>query len=286
MSDFRRKILSIKQDAPVPPIPTKGWEEITRVTTVGTTQITIPSGYDEIGFFIIGGGGSGHGDFYNSGNSGNGGNGGCVNYFEVPYTLSACSVTVGKGGDAGQSKGNSNNGVASSVTYDGSTYTSAGGYGGYNGSGNNTKQENGGIGGSARWGGYYGQDMFDWCSTHTPLDGSYPTSTWAYGSKGEDGLPNPFDENDTSLYGAGGGAGQNSYDIPSGYVVGPAMQGGLNGGGAGGYGTNNSQQNRGQSGSFYGAGGGGGSFSSNHTYGQGGAGYQGIVIIYGKCNKK
>lgn len=56
------------------------------------------------------------------------------------------------------------------------------------------------------------------------------------------------------------------------------------GGGRGGGGRNNNATNRGGDATFYGAGGGGGAFSSNHGYGAGGAGYQGIVIIYGKTS--
>ena len=258
------------------------WEEVARITTIGTTIISLPT-CSELGFFIVGGGGSGHGDFNSSRHTGNGGNGGCVNSFVVPFSVTSCSVTVGKGGAYGPSQYGSNNGSDSYVSYNGTTYASIGGYGGSNTPNiSNIKQENSGIGGCARWCGYSSIDMYNWCSTHTSLE-IYPdqTVTWGnYGSMGEDGLPNPFDKSDTNLYGSGGGGSQNAYDIPSGYCVGPAILGGTNGGGDGGYGSNNAITNKGQDGSFYGAGGGGGSFSSNHTYSQGGAGYQGIVIIY------
>ena len=274
MSNFRRRlILALKT-------PSHGWVEIMRVTTIGTTTVNLPKIYKQLGFFVVGGGGSGHGDFSGGGNSGSGGNGGCVNHFIVPFNMSSCSVTVGRGGITGQSRKNSNNGSASYVVYDGVTYQSNGGYGGSNTPGKaNTKQKNSGIGGFARWGGYQNLAMYNWCANHTALE-VYPGTTTTYGGKGENGLPNPFDEADTNLYGAGGGGSQNAY-LPTGYV-GPAISGGVRGGGSGGYGNNNTATNRGQDGSFYGAGGGGGSFSSNHSYSQGGAGYQGIIIIYGK----
>lgn len=280
MSNYRRKILAefnrIK------------WIEIARFTTIEKNIqhiLTIPQYIKNLGFFIVGGGGSGHGDFNNARSPGNGGNGGCVNSWIIPINGNIFNITVGKGGASGKSQSNSNNGESSSITYNGTTYTSSGGYGGTNNSGNlNTKQINSGIGGCARWGGYPSIDMYNWCSTHTALE-IYPdpTVTWGKnGSKGEDGLHNPFDPLDINLYGAGGGAGQNVFDAPSGYYIGPAILGGINGGGAGGYGFDNTIQNIGQDGTFYGAGGGGGSFASKHIYSQGGAGYQGIIIIYGK----
>lgn len=256
------------------------WKEVARITTIGTTTISLPP-CSQLGFFIVGGGGSGHGDFSNARSSGNGGNGGCVNSWIIPINGNIVNITVGKGGASGGSR----SGESSSITYNGTTYTSSGGYGGTNNSGNsNTKQINSGIGGSARWGGYPSIDMYNWCSTHTALE-IYPdpTVTWGnYGAKGEDGLPNPFDPLDINLYGAGGGAGQNAFNVPSYYYTGPAISGGTNGGGTGGYGANNASTNKGLDATFYGGGGGGASFSSNHAYGQGGAGYQGIVIIYGK----
>lgn len=276
MSNFRRRLLLKKHHL------VDGWVEIMRVTTIGRKTVNLPQKYKQLGFFVVGGGGSGHGDFRGGGNSGSGGNGGCVNHFTVPFNASSCSVTVGRGGSTGRSQNNSNNGSASYVVYNGVTYKSDGGYGGSNTQGKaNTKQENSGIGGFARWGGYENSAMYNWCANHTALE-VYPGTKTTYGGKGENGLPNPFDETDTNLYGAGGGGSQNAYR-PVGYV-GPAISGGVKGGGAGGYGRDNTMENRGQDGSFYGAGGGGGTFSSNHSHSQGGAGYQGIIIIYGKSN--
>ena len=272
MSEFRRKLLSKHK--------TYGWVEIAKITTIGTTEVSLPK-YREIGFFVVGGGGSGHSDFSTTRWTGSGGNGGCVNHFTVPFTTTSCTVVVGSGGAKTGVKGSkSNNGSPSSIVYNGITYKSDGGFGGSNSKGElNTKQVNSGLGGFGKWGGYNDEAMYVWCANH-PASELYP-GTIIPGGKGENGLPNQFDETDTNLYGAGGGASQNAY-YPTTLYVGPAIPGGVKGGGDGGYGNNNANTNMGQDGSFYGAGGGGGSFSSKHTYSRGGAGYQGIVIIYGK----
>lgn len=249
------------------------WVEIARFTTTGTTTYTITKKYTQLGFWIVGGGAGGHGDFNTAHWGGNGGNGGQAKAFETIYNSKSITVYVGDGGSGGSAKGAGNSGGGSYVMYNGNTYTSDGGirYSGSNG-GVNTKVEYSGIGGRP-------------CGHGNPQTLYYKASeNEPYGVMGEDGLPNPFDQNDETLYGAGGSAGFDSYDnwttyggtYPTGFA------GGQTGGGNGGYGPNDNILNTGFNGTSPGAGGGGGAFSSNHTHSQGGNGYQGIVIIYGK----
>ena len=90
---------------------------------------------------------------------------------------------------------------------------------------------------------------------------------------GGDGIECPF-YSTGDKYGAGGAGGNTAY-------IHNALQqyGGDTGGGNSGYGNDNTPQNRGADATFYGGGGGGSAFSSNHTYGIGGNGHSGIVII-------
>lgn len=261
------------------------WREIARVTTTGTTTVNIPNTYSQLGFFVVGGGGSGHGDFNSAGHPGNGGNGGCVNHWEIPMSGNTVVVTVGAGGGKSASKGSSKNGSASFVVYNENTYTSDGGYGGTNDANHgmciNTVQTNSGVGGIYIYTSPSSNLAYlEWRATHTALETTVISGTTLNGGAvGQNGYPNPFDETDTNLYGAGGGGGFNAYSGP---VWNAPISGGTTGGGTGGYGAYNTSTNKGLDATFYGGGGGGASFSSSHTYGQGGAGYQGIVIIYGK----
>lgn len=83
---------------------------------------------------------------------------------------------------------------------------------------------------------------------------------------GADGTANPYDTEDTNLYGAGGGGGENQT-----YYV-----GGTTGGGCGANKTDNGSSNTNTAGSFYGAGGGASARNSLACM----AGYQGIIKIY------
>jgi hypothetical protein len=259
------------------------WEEITRVTSIGSSTVTIPSSkYSTIGLFVVGGGGSGHGDFNTARHSGNGGNGGCVNHFIVPFYSGSTSaiVIVGGGGASVSSKADSNNGSFSSVTYNGHTYVSDGGYGGNNNKDTiNTSQTNSGLGGKYK-AGELSADVYNWISTHTSKETGTINSSTYIGSKGCDGVLNKFDPTDLNFYGSGGAAGVNAY-YPNDDRRYPQISGGQTGGGKGGGGDDNNEMNKGGNGLFYGAGGGGGAFSSKHTNSIGGAGHQGIVIIYG-----
>lgn len=272
-----------------PPAPTGSWEEIRRVVN-GDAVVTLTDDYPYIGFWVVGGGASGRSEFSNAHNAGNGGNGGQAIAFGLDYSLIYPSgtqfvITAGYGGAATATGTNraSNPGQESKVVlYSNSTTicSAAGGLAAasYYQPGHddaiNTKVEYSGRGGA-----HCGHG--DPATYYYKADSDHPR-----GVMGEDGLTNPFDPTDLNKYGAGGGAGFDSYDrwstygstYPNGFV------GGTTGGGGGGYGADNNALNRGGDATFYGGGGGGGAFSSSHTYGAGGAGAGGIVIMYGYVN--
>lgn len=272
---------------PAVPQPAEQWVEIARVTTVGTSTVSIPSGYSQIGFWIVGGGAGGAGDRSSSQNAGAGGNGGQAVPVVVERSAAAATVVVGGGGAGGTKSTNASTsgaGGASSVTYNGIAHTAAGGLKAANYGYENSKVANSGTGG-------FGQNGVD-ANFHAVQrsgkagEGNGFTYNGVTHSNtrycnGGDGQPNPFDPNDTNLYGAGGGGGTNAYTASDRAML---SYGGLTGGGNGGYGVAAAANttNRGAAATFYGGGGGGGAFTAQHTYSQGGAGYQGIVIIYGK----
>lgn len=266
--------------------------------------MTLSGSYRQLGFFIVGGGGGGAGDSSSSDNSGAGGNGGVVTSVITMKTSNSITITVGAGGSGGTSNTNtqtSKSGGTSQIVYNGVTYTANGGNGGLPGpiryNNVNWKVENSGCGGgpvngysTTRWdnNGDYSQLLCEKLISGTAGEGEPFSACNASGvfsfacenscyANGGDGLSNPFDSTGTNLYGAGGAGGCNAYRGTK-----YRAYGGDSGGGNGGYGDNSAQTNHGEDGSFYGAGGGGGAFSSTHKYSQGGNGYQGIVIIYGK----
>lgn len=279
------------------PTPEYGWEEIARIIQTGAeTTIDIPEYYSKVGFFIVAGGGGGCGDYNKSDCPGQGGNGGEVNNVIVDNVASSAVAKVGSGGIGGNKTTpdkNTDNGRTaggdSYVVYNGVSYNSVGGYyGGYAAGyskGNLLQTGNRGIGGcGAGLNNYPGNSEFAdyfWngkAGEGEDFDSTHSNTLHIHGG---DGHHNPFDVFDDNLYGAGGGGGCDSYRGYA-YTKTHFGEGGNNGGGNGGYGDNNKSQNKGTDAMFYGGGGGGAAFSSGHTYGQGGSGYQGVVIIYGK----
>lgn len=212
-----------------------------QVFTTNTTFI-VPSGYTKIDVFAVGGGGGGGGDANPQGNSGGGGFGGDVVYTTITVTPGqSIPVVIGAGGAGGG-------------------YTGSGGRGGTTTFG--SVAASGGMGGPGTSAGYNGN--------------SNGGTNGGAGRAGTDGTACPIDVPIASgkLFGARGGGGSSAYGVTH-----PRSPGGNTGGGAGGAGGNNTATNRGESATFYGGGGGGGAFSSSHSYGSGGAGYQGIVIV-------
>lgn len=240
------------------------------------------SGSAYMGLMIVGAGGGGGGDAYSAGGGGGGGCGGEVTIVEDITVLKNVRglVTIGAGGAGGNHGANGANGGETTFEYNNITYTARGGWGGYNPSSlsemnNRPRLGDAGYGGAG--GGYkedynikrYYNRTYEDALAATPL-------TWSV--KGEEGIKNPFDSTDTTIYSSGGGAGYNcynGYDMSSTY---PNYGG--TGAGRGGYGGNNASTNKGAAATSYGCGGGGGAFSSGHSYSQGGNGYQGIVRIY------
>lgn len=259
-------------------------ENCTQTGDIGSEYLNdiMNNGATHIGLFIVAGGGGGAGDAYISGNSGGGGIGGEIKIIEdIPMIRNqAIGFKVGIGGTGGTHRNNGTDGGLSSVTYNNTTYSARGGWGGYNSialasMNQRPRLEKSGYGGA---GGAYKEDYnikryynrtYEDALAATPL-------TWSV--KGEEGIKNPFDSTDTTIYSSGGGAGYNcynGYDMSSTY---PNYGG--TGAGRGGYGGNNASTNKGAAATSYGCGGGGGAFSSGHSYSQGGNGYQGIVRIY------
>lgn len=241
------------------------------------------SGSAYMGLMIVGGGGGGGGDSYKSGNGGGGGCGGEVTVVEDITVIENTpgQVTIGAGGAGGNHDANGSNGGETTFAYNNITYTARGGWGGYVPSSlsemnKRPRLKKSGYGGAG--GGwkedynikkYYNRTYEDALATTKPL-------TWSV--KGEEGIKNPFDSTDKTIYSSGGGAGYNcynGYDLSSTY---PNYGG--TGAGRGGYGADNASTNKGAAATSYGCGGGGGAFSSTHIYSIGGNGYQGIVKIY------
>lgn len=261
--------------------------EIGRYSTVGTFTFTFEE--DAIyGFFVVGGGASGMGDYNSAGWGGNGGNGGqAIAFQDIPVSANTEAVIVVGAGGAGGDSGANHAGGDSSVTINSISYTAQGGL--RNSATSpvpNTKVEHSGCGGYPCRGNPLteveaGLIFSGKAGEGDPFPYNNVTRPNTFHSQGGDGLPNPFDENDANLYGAGGGAGANSYQYSTqqGYI-----SGGTTGGGTGGGGSNNASTNKGSAATFFGAGGGGGAFSSNHGNSVGGAGYRGIVIIYKRIN--
>ncbi|MDR1338035.1 MAG: hypothetical protein LBJ73_03320 [Rickettsiales bacterium] len=211
------------------------------------TTFTVPDGFTKIDVFAVGGGAGGGGDMYFCGHSGKGGNGGQTVYQTI--TVSAgqqISVEIGAGGTGGAQ--------------------------------NQHPQSKGNPGGNTSFGSVV-------ANGGTPNIATEDDGGWNL-RNGADGTELQFATGDTNLdgklYGAGGGGGGNAYPSCTSFTYTTGKKGGnggVTGGGNGGRGTDNTSSNHGSNGTFYGAGGGGAAFSSNHTYGQGGNGYQGIVII-------
>lgn len=233
-----------------------------------------------MGLMIVGGGGGGGGDTYQAGGAGGGGCGGEVTIVEDITVINnvPAFITIGTGGAGGNHAANGSNGGETTFAYNNITYKARGGWGGYNPSSdaemsNRPRLGDAGYGGAG--GGYkeaINVERFYNTKFAIPLN----PRTWSV--KGEEGVKNPFDKTDNTVYSSGGGAGYNCYD---GYDLSSTYPNyGGTGAGRGGYGANNASTNKGTDATSYGCGGGGGAFSSGHGYSQGGNGYQGIVRIY------
>lgn len=282
---------------------------ITESKTISATDVAkmIAKGATKMCMFLVGGGGGGSGDGYNAGVTGHGGCGGeCIIKNDITLYAKEIVITIGEGGDGGSGGSNAGygtNGSDTILTYNNTTYTARGGYGG-----NSFKMPNNEIftnypRGYHKWGGcgqgynnppevVYPNIKAYYILTPEEFMKKYSTKTFIYYSiAGETGVKDPFDFEDSMIYGCGGGAGYNPYHWYSNATdktIYPKIQsefpnyGGKNnaGGGRGGYGDNNAKENKGSDATSYGSGGGGGAFCSNHLYSTGGAGMQGIVKLY------
>ena len=230
-------------------------------TIKGTQNYTIPTGYNKMDLFAVGGGGGGGDSSNGYGYSGGGGGGGYTrtvkNIAVTPGQI--LNIIVGAGGSHG-SKGKT--GGSSIVTRNNTTLISAeggkcvgygnmdggdGGSGGGNGAALRVEAVNGGAGAS---------------------DGADSASS--LGGKGQGTTTRAFGELEGTLHAGGGGGGAAGR---GGGSVGGA--GGAGGGGAGG-----GQYAMGIAGSANtGGGGGGGGYTRNDTSYAGGNGGSGIVLI-------
>jgi hypothetical protein len=185
------------------------------VFTTGTTW-TIPAGVRRFKVTLIGGGGQGGGTQTTAGQMGAGGGSGAlvIGFFDVEPGQTSVSYTIGAGGSSAGTNATGQNGTASTLTYNGVTWTAGGGSGGTthataNGGGNGgtatavgadlTEDGNKGRGGGTSSG-----------STATGFTGQGANTPMGYGAGG--------DTNGTAAggnglagqgYGAGGSGGRN-----------------------------------------------------------------------------
>lgn len=284
-------------------------DELTITSTQTISSVTLANimakGANTVSMFVVGGGGGGTGDGGTSDTVGCGGTGAqCLAYENITLTASDMNITIGAGGLAGKPSTHTHgigDGGDTVVTYNGVSYVAKGGYGGANESGTYDYEKDKNMNVNTVFV-YHPREGRSWCGgciwqgtaagaqyigiyyNYTPEQyiSEFPDKTIiSYSIKGENGKRNPFDEADTMVYGCGGGSGYNAYrnvDLSDTY---PNYGGDNNvGGGRGGYGKNNTEQNKGADATSYGSGGGGGAFSSMHIYSYGGYGKQGIVKLY------
>jgi len=283
-------------------------DELTITTSQTVPAVTLANilakGATTVSMFIVGGGGGGTGDGGVSDSIGCGGCGAqCLTYENIVLVASDINVEIGAGGVNGNPSTHVAlpNGGNTTVTYNGITYIAKGGYGGANETGSydyvkkynfnvNTvfdihPREGRSFCGCCIWQGTtasaeYVKIYYNF--TPEQYMALYPEKNNLFFSiKGENGKRNPFDETDTMVYGCGGGSGYDAFRNVDFSATYPNYGGDNNaGGGRGGYGKNNTEENKGADAVSYGSGGGGGAFSSAHTYSYGGKGKQGIVKLY------
>lgn len=282
---------------------------ITVSKTISDVEVAdmIAKGATKMSMFLVGGGGGGSGDGNIAGVTGQGGCGGeCIIINDIALRAKEIVITIGEGGAGGVSDSDTEHGAAGSdtiLTYNDFTYTAKGGYGGDYVDMSANKIFTTYPRGYRKWGGRGGgynntpktiYDLMTNYYTYTPEDyiEKYSTKTTIYYSiAGETGIKNPFDSNDSMIYGCGGGGGYNPYHWytkASDKTFYPKIQsefpnyGGANnaGGGRGGYGDDGASTNFGHNATSYGSGGGGGAFAEHHIYSYGGNGMQGIVKLY------
>ena len=245
------------------------------VTNVGET------GYKMFGFFVGGGGGGGGKSTTTNAAGGGGGGGGVLDAGQLSIALQNYTITVGAGGTQGSTTSGTRGGDGGTTTAFGNTILGGGGganattggptsagstYSG-GGGGTGTTVSNAGGTGSTRNGG--------------AAFGSFTTSQRAGGGGGG------YSANGTAATTSKGGNGANGYSSTVansvyGTVFGPGGGGGgatIGTGGNSGQGGNGAVNGAGSAGVAYGAGGGGARTTSSTTA-LGGAGQQGIAIIY------
>lgn len=285
---------------------------ITESKTISATDVAamIAKGATKMSMFLVGGGGGGSGDYYQAGVTGHGGcSGECLVKNDITLYAKKIEITIGIGGAGGEAGEDSDahstgyNGTDTILIYNNTTYTAKGGYGGDSKNMPKNTIFTNYPRGSRKWGGCgygynnppdtaYSRIKAYYTLTPEEFMKKYSTKTDIhYSIAGETGTKNPFDSEDSMVYGCGGGAGYNPYHwytqatdktiyskIQSEF---PNYGGDNNaGGGRGGYGDNNTKENKGSDATSYGSGGGGGAFCSKHTYSTGGNGMQGIVKLY------
>ena len=260
----------------------------------GTYSWTMPSGANVVAVYVVGAGGGGGrgaaGGTVRNGGGGGGGGGCAVGVFRASDLSSPVTVTIGQGGAAGSSGGDSTfgsylTGGGGGAGSNGSTLASGiGGGGGGNGSTGGTSvagtASSGGGPVSVSGGGGAGGAGGGCPSASAANHGTGGGAEWGGGAGGGCGGTNQLSGNGgTSIFaGAGGGGGGGGTSVLNnnggdGGATGvfTAAGGGGGGGGAGASGAATNGSN-GSSLRFGGSGGGGGGCSSSSTGGNGGAG--------------
>ena len=231
--------------------------------TTGTTSITINADFDA-DIHVVGGGGGGGGTTLINYSAGGGAGGKTKTCSSVSVTLGSHTIVLGTGG--GGSSGTGGTGNASS--FDDTVCSATGGTGG---------------GPSARWRGGNGGNGGSGGGTGSTGQGSATGTGGSDGGNGSKGTCNSGDCSNTTV-GTGQHTttrdfGESSGELRAGGGGGGARSGTASGGSGGGGNGGSSGSLAGKAGTDYYGGGGGGGGHNGSTYGSGGKGGCGIVII-------
>ena len=252
-------------------VTTSGNYKIHTFTTVGANSFVV-TGAGPVEVLVVGGGGGGGGNVFNTAaraDGGGGGGGGVVynsSFVVTPQTY-AITVAAGVGTDTAgtQSKfgtvtanGGGAGGTNATAAGGGTSGNGFGGGGGVDGGAQNTRGAGGGGGASVGGG------------SAINLGGAFPRIVGGAGGTGAGyDLASGAPGGALVYYGGGGGGG-----VPGPYDRGMAGgAGGLGGGGGG------AMAGDGGAATYYGGGGGGAGANSAGGVNNGGAGFQGIVIV-------
>ncbi len=279
---------------------TSGNYKYVKVTSAAGCTWSIPAGVTSIDYLAVGGGGGGGGGGATTGlGGGGGGAGGVVLTGSVTVApANTLTITVGTGGAGGAVNTTGTNGSASSITYNATPYSAAGGNAGIRAQVNNNQTDLSGDGGSnSSYNG--GQSMWDGAGGGAGAggiggDGQDIGGQGGTGGPGGIGLTNATintfasitstGQNYSSNYYFGGGGGGGSTPPGNGNPVagsntGVGAVGGYGGGGTGGFSTTGVGATSATANTGGGGGGGGWKSDATESAKAGAAGADGIVLF-------